>query len=174
MGKRSTKTDKNAYFLAREAMGYTRAEAADHMSTVSESKVEKIEYEDSVPQPEDVLEMAEAYHNPGLCNYYCSHECALGKQSVPEVKLSSLSEITLQTLATLNELEKKKDRMIEISADGQITEDEYEDFAIIQDGLQKISMGVESLKLWINKAIADGSIDQDKLNAVKEAMAKKN
>lgn len=173
MGKKSTKTDKNIYFQAREEAGFTRAEAADHMEAFSDSRIEKIEYGDMIPLPEDVLTMAKAYRRPDLCNYYCTHQCAIGKQSIPEVRLSSLSEITLQTLATLNELERKKDRMIEISADGQITEDEYADFAVIQEGLQKISMGVEALKLWVNKAIADGSIDQDKLNAVKESMKKK-
>ena len=95
------------------------------------------------------------------------YECTIGRQSIPEVKLHSLSEITLKTLASLNDLEKKKDRMIEITADGEITEDEYEDFARIQDQLQKISMGVEALKLWVNNAIANGRIDQNKLNKVR-------
>ena len=166
MGKKSTKTDKNIYFQIRDELNLTRAQAADLMETVSESRLEKIEYGDTDPQAEDILEMAQAYRRPDLINYYCAHECAIGRQSIPEVKLHSLSEITLKTLDSLNDLEKKKDRMIEI------TEDEYEDFARIQDQLQKISMGVEALKLWVNNAIANGRIDQNKLNKVRENLNK--
>lgn len=172
MGKKSTKTDKNIYFQIRDELNLTRAQAADLMKTVSESRLEKIEYGDTEPQAEDIIEMAQAYKRPDLINYYCAHECAIGRQSIPEVKLHSLSEITLKALASLNDLEKKKDRMIEITADGEITEDEYEDFARIQDQLQKISMGVEALKLWVNNAIANGRIDQNKLNKVRENLNK--
>ncbi len=110
MGKKSTKTDKNIYFQIRDELNLTRAQAADLMETVSESRLEKIEYGDTDPQAEDILEMAQAYRRPDLINYYCAHECAIGRQSIPEVKLHSLSEITLKTLDSLNDLEKKKAR----------------------------------------------------------------
>ena len=61
-------------------------------------------------------------------------------------------------------LDKEKERLIEISADGQITEDEYADFNKIKSELTKISSAVNSLQLWIDKTIADGKIDADRLN----------
>lgn len=103
MGKKSTKTDKNIYFQIRDELNLTRAQAADLMETVSESRLEKIEYGDTDPQAEDILEMAQAYRRPDLINYYCAHECAIGRQSIPEVKLHSLSEITLKTLTLYNQ-----------------------------------------------------------------------
>ena len=45
MGKQSTRENKTIYQLCREAAGRTRAEASDKMKAVSESKIEKIEYE---------------------------------------------------------------------------------------------------------------------------------
>lgn len=62
---------------------------------------------------------------------YCSYECPIGQEYVPEVKVKELSQIVLQVLATMNSLEKAKDRFIEITADGEISEDEFADFAKI-------------------------------------------
>ncbi len=93
--------------------------------------------------------MAEAYKNPRLCNYYCTHECRIGQDYIPEVQIKGLPEIALGILSSLNALDKCKERLIEITEDGQITSDEYTDFKKIQDQLEKISVTVESLKLWI-------------------------
>ena len=104
--------------------------------------------------------MADCYKNPSLCNYYCSHECPIGQEYVPEVKLKDLSQITLEMLASLNSLEKEKTRLIEITVDGIISEDEKEDFERIQNQLSQISLAVDSLQLWVQKAIVDGKICQ--------------
>ena len=45
MGKQSTRENKTIYQLCREAAGLTRAEASDKMKAVSDSKIEKFEYE---------------------------------------------------------------------------------------------------------------------------------
>jgi hypothetical protein len=106
------------------------------------------------------LAMAEGYKNPSLCNYYCSHECPIGQEYVPEVQFKELSQITLEMLASLNSLEKEKNRLIEITVDGQISDDEIKDFEKIQEQLSQISMAIDSLQLWVQKAIAEGRIDK--------------
>ena len=50
MGKQSTKENKTIYQLYREAAGLTRAEASDKMEAVSDSKIEKFEYETQEPR----------------------------------------------------------------------------------------------------------------------------
>ena len=45
MGKQSTRENKTIYQLCREAAGLTRAEASEKMDAVSDSKIEKFEYE---------------------------------------------------------------------------------------------------------------------------------
>ena len=67
MGKKSTKENKNVYQLAREAADMTREEAAEALEFVSESRIEKIEGEKSLPEPDEVLAMANAYKKPSLC-----------------------------------------------------------------------------------------------------------
>jgi hypothetical protein len=123
-------------------------------------------------QPEEVLAMAKAYKKPALCNYYCSHECPIGQEYVPEVKVKDLAQIVLQTLATMNSLEKAKDRFIEITADGQITEDEIDDFVRIEDGIKEIGVAADSLSLWMDNTIATGKIDREKLEEAREALQK--
>ena len=160
MGRKSTKQNKNIYQTSREEAGFTREGAAELLEFISSDRIEKIESERSLPHPDEILAMAKCYKNPSLCNYYCSHECPIGQEYVPEVKIKELSQITLEMLASLNSLEKEKNRLIEITVDGQISEDEIRDFEKIQEQLSQISMAIDSLQLWVQKAIADGRIDK--------------
>lgn len=172
MGKKSTRDNKSIYQTSREDAGMTREEASEAMGFVSDSRIEKFETGKSPVQPEEVLAMAKAYKKPSLCNYYCSHECPIGQEYVPEVKVKELSQIVLQMLATMNSLEKAKDRFIEITADGEISEDELADFAKIEQGVEQISMAADSLVLWVNNTIASGKIDEEKLEAARKALGK--
>lgn len=159
MGRKSTKENKNIYQTSREEAGFTREAAAELLEFISSDRIEKIESEKSLPHPDEILAMADCYKNPTLCNYYCSHECPIGQEYVPEVKLKDLSQITLEMLASLNSLEKEKTRLIEITVDGVISDDEKEDFERIQTQLSQISLAVDSLQLWVQKAIVDGKIN---------------
>lgn len=163
MGRKSTKENKNIYQISREELALTREAAADLLEFISADRIEKIESEKSAPHPEEILKMADAYKNPSLCNYYCSHECPIGQEYVPEVQAKDLSVITLEMLSTLNTLSMEKDRLIEIAVDGQITEDELPDFKKIQSDLNTMSQAIDSLKLWVNKTIAEGKIDKGSL-----------
>ena len=167
MGRASTKENKNRYQLVREELGLTREEAADLITGVSADRIEKIENERLEPQPYDILAMAQGYKRPSLCNYYCSHECPIGKQYVPEVQIKELSSIVLEMLASLNSVNKQKDRLIEITADGKISGDEIDDFIYIQEELERISITVETLQLWAEKMLANGVIDADAYNSRK-------
>ncbi len=168
MGKKSIKENKNIYFEAREEAGLTRAQASELIGTISESRLEKLETDKTALLPEDVVDMAEAYKKPELCNYYCTHECRIGKDRVPEVKNSSLSEIVLGMLAALNSLDAQKNRLIDITADGVISDDELPDFINIQKQLDQIDLTVESLKLWVASTIAEGKIDKEKIKNLKK------
>lgn len=168
MGKRSVKENKSIYQISREEAGMTREEASEAMEFVSDSRIEKYESGKSPVQPAEVIAMAKAYKNPSLCNYYCSHECPIGQEYVPEVKINDLAQIVLQMLSSMNALEKAKDRFIDISADGRISDDELADFARIEKGIREIGLAADSLELWVNNTIASGKIDEAKLDAARE------
>lgn len=166
MGKRSIKENKNIYQLSREAAGLTRDKAEELMEYVSAERIEKIESEKSLPHPDEVLKMAVAYKAPTLCNYFCTHECPIGEKYVDEVTMKDLSQITLETLAALNTLEKAKTRFIEITVDGEISDDELSDFLNIQKELNKISTTVDSLRLWVDQTVSEGKINIDLLKQI--------
>ena len=161
MGRASVKEKKNPYQVAREELRLTRAEAEALLEGVSEDRIEKIENERSLPQPEEVLLMAQKYKKPSLCNFYCSNECPIGRQYVPEIHVKELSAIVLEMLASLNSVSKTKDRLIEIAADGVISDDELDDFIHIQRELERISITVETLQLWAEKMLANGTINAE-------------
>ena len=118
-----------------------------------------------MPHPDEVLLMSDQYKQPDLCNYYCANQCPIGAQYVPEIKIKDLSQIVLETIASLNAMQKKKDRLIEITVDGEITDDELEDFVQIQQELEKISVAVETLQLWCERMLDTGAIDREQYEA---------
>ena len=93
MGRTSTKENKNSYQLAREELGLTREKASELLETIAPERIEKIENERTVPRPDEVLTMAEKYKRPALCNYYCSRQCPIGREYVPQVSVRELSAI---------------------------------------------------------------------------------
>ena len=160
MGRASTKENKSIYQVTREKLGLTREKASSLLKVISAERLEKIEnYKINIP-PEDVLTLAQCYNTPALCNYFCSHECPIGQKYVPEIEAKELSQIAIETLNALNKINREKDRLLEIVEDGEITPDEYEDFFLIKKTLDKISMSVDSLQLWVDQAIANGGIEQ--------------
>ena len=168
MGRASTKENKNKYQLAREELGLSREKASDLLEVIPPERIEKIENERSLPHPDEVLVMSQKYKKPSLCNYYCSNECPIGKEYVPEVQIKELSAIVIEMLASLNSVNKTKDRLIEIAADGVISDDEIDDFIHIQEELERISITVETLQLWAEKMLANGIIDADQYYARKK------
>ena len=160
MGKKSVKKNKNIYQICREGLELTREKASELLETISADRIEKIESGKSLPRPDEVIRMSDCYKMPNLCNQFCAKNCPIGQKYVPVISMKELSQITLEILASLN-------RLIEIVADGKIEEDEYPDFITIQDELEKISLSVEALQLWVEKAINENGIDPEKLKAAK-------
>lgn len=169
MGRSSTRENKTRYQLAREELGLSREKASELLETIAPERIEKIESERSLPRPDEVLIMAEKYKTPSLCNYFCARQCPIGQQYVPEIRNSELSDIVLKMLASLNAMDRKKERLIEIAADGTISKDEIDDFVRIQKELECISVTVETLQLWVEKMLAHGRIDTEAYNKESEA-----
>ena len=112
------------------------------MKAVSDSKIEKFEYETQEPTPYDIIQMADAYKRPDLCNYYCSHKCEIGHRYVPEVEVT----------------------------DCKISDDEMRDFAFISKKLDAISLAIDSLNLWVDKTASEQGLNLELLNAEKEKL----
>ena len=165
MPKVSSKENKNAYFRRREELKLTREQASELLETIPPERIEKIENERVEPHPDEIKLMAEKYKAPELCNYYCSNQCPIGQQYVPEVKIENLSQIVLSMVDSLNDVQDNQKRLIRITADGVIDDTEIDDFVDIQEKLEKISITVEALQLWSEQMLANGAIDKEKYQA---------
>ncbi len=155
----------------RKKHGLTRDDVCDKAMEmgmpIQPERLERIENGKYPINPEEVLLLARVYGEPALCNLYCSKECPIGEKYVPEVKVKDLAQIVLEMLSSLNSMKNSQERLIEITADGKIDDDEIKDFVFIQKELERISITVESLQLWVEQMLADNKINLDKYNEIK-------
>ena len=84
--------------------------------------------------------------------------------------MTDLSNIILETIASLNEINPLTDRLIQIARDGKISDDEIKDFAFISKKLDEISLAINSLNLWVDKTAGEQRLNLALLNAEKEKL----
>lgn len=163
---------KNIYKETRNSLGLSREEVSDisqetQFGPISCERLERIENDKFPIHPEEVMLLSKIYKTPSLCNHYCANECKIGKSYVPEIQVKDLEKIVLNMVASLNSMKKNQERLIEISANGTIENNELKDFISIQKELEKISVSVEALQLWTEQMLANGSINQEQYNSIK-------
>jgi hypothetical protein len=139
---------------------WSRERAADEIATVedgrfsylNEDRLVKIENETVKIQPEDVLALSIAYNKPELRNHYCCHQCPIGERDAPRIKFKdNIHEMLVNMTVTLESVNQRKMRLMEILADGQVDDSETNDLDKILEELKKISITVESIQLWCEK-----------------------
>ena len=87
----------------------------------------------------------------------------------PEIEVSELPDIILETIASLNEINPLTSRLIQIARDGKITDDEMHDFTLISKRLDEVSLAIDSLNLWVDKMVSENNIN---IELLKEERAK--
>ena len=161
------------YKRLRNELKMSRDEVCDYISDnelgyLAPERLERIENGKFSIHPEEVMLLSKVYKAPSVCNHYCSNECEIGKNYVPEVEVKDLEKIVLSMIASLNSMKKNQERLIEITADGIIQDSELRDFVSIQKELEKISLTVESLQLWTEQMIANGKINMKEYRRLTE------
>lgn len=153
------KTKENPFYIARlEASKYndklkSREGAAEalgiHPSTIANYELGTR----CTPQPDTVLMMADLYNAPELLYFFCSMECPIGHENMAEVKLQDIDRIAIKTLDSLKDTESIMHKLIEIVADGKITDDEEVTLQEILNYLERVVQTATELKLWAKKNI---------------------
>ena len=95
-------------------------------------------------------------------------KCEIGHRYVPEVEVTDLSNIILETIASLNEINPLTTRLIQIARDGKISDDEIRDFAFISNKLDEISLAIDSLNLWVDKTAGEQGLNIELFREEKE------
>lgn len=162
----------SVYKEMRKSLGLTRADVCERAILLGKplqpERLERIENNKFPITPEEVLILSEIYNEPTLWNCYCTRECPIGKDYVRPIQVKDLAQIVLEMLSSLNSVKKSRERLIEITADGVISDDELKDFIFIQNELSHISDTVQTLQAWVDKMLADGKINLQKYNELKK------
>lgn len=165
MGRDAIKAGENPCFQCRkEAAKYNdklnSREGAAEMLGVSVSSLADYELGITKVIPVDkVVLMAELYNAPELKAWYCTTECPIGRSfPMPSANISTVERTTMRLLKQLrqDEVQDIKDTLIEITADGVISEDEKVDLAEIPEYLDELIKAAGELRLIGSKVLNGG------------------
>ncbi|WP_278941167.1 XRE family transcriptional regulator [Anaerotruncus colihominis] len=171
MGREATKAAGNPWYEARKkAADYddrlgSREGAAERLG-MSVSSVADAELGLSKCMPVDkAVLMADLYNAPQLLNYYCLHECPIGCRQSLSDKVLGIERVTVKLLKSLKieDLDEIKDKLVDIAADGLISEDEKPEMREILDYLDELSKTISELKtigsMALNGGKGDGEVE---------------
>lgn len=156
MGTNPTKAADNIYCKCRkEAAKYNdklnSREGAAELLGISASTLADYELGITKIIPADaILRMADLYNAPELRNHYCKYSCPLG-QDVPLVDTESLDIIAVRALASLKKVQESKENLLDVVADGVISEDEKPILQDILSNLDELTAVSQNLKVWVQK-----------------------
>ena len=94
--------------------------------------------------------------------WYCSSECLIGKSlEMPSPEIASVERTTMKLLKQLRQgdIEQVKEKLIDITADGIISKDEWADLTEILDYLDGLIRAARELKLIGSKLLNGGTDD---------------
>lgn len=136
---------QNIYKNARKSAGFTQ-EKASQLLNVSVDSLR--DYEQSQrPVPSDVASaMCDVYQAPYLAVQHLRLTSELGKRVVPEIQLKDLPEAVLGVLAAVQRFCAKRDAMVEIAADGQITESEQAEWDEIMCLANNLNVAMNNMR----------------------------
>lgn len=161
MGNGYMKDNENIYFHARkEAAKYndrlSSRDGAAYELGVSTSTLADYELGNTKVVPVDkVVLMADLYGCPELKNEYCKKECPIGKCMPLATQIMGIEGSALRFIKELNpdRLKEMKESLINIAADGVISEEEKPELEKILNNLNDISLVISELKLIGEKAL---------------------
>ena len=150
MPKFATKAADNMFCQAR----YEAAKFNERLSSREGAAEElgRIELGSVTPYPEEVLLMADIYRAPELKGNYCREMCPLGK-GMPKIENQDIDRIALRALCSFRKINEAKELLLDITADGVITEDEKPDLEKIINTLNEVNEVTQNLKNWIEKSL---------------------
>lgn len=161
MGTACMKGNKNVYFHARKkASEYnerlsSREGAAEALgisiSTLADYELGITKF---VPVDKVVL-MADLYNCPELKTGYCKYECPIGKNIPLATSVRGIEGIALRLVKELdfNNIKDIENDLINIAADGVISEDEKPLLKMIIKKLDEVMIAISELKLAGEKVL---------------------
>lgn len=157
MGQNPTKAANNIYCQKRKEAAkfddrFNSREKASELLGVSPSTLADYELDNIKVVPVDVIRrMADIYKAPELMTYYCHKVCPLGDRCMPDVELKTLDRAALQFLAAIRSGDSAGTQLLDILADGKVTEDEMPQLKECLEPLDQIMLTISELRLRVKK-----------------------
>ncbi|MDE7000916.1 MAG: helix-turn-helix domain-containing protein [Lachnospiraceae bacterium] len=161
MGKDPINENTNVYFQARKKAAiynerlYSREGAAELLG-ISVSTLADYELGNTKVVPVDkVVLMAELYNCPELKTSYCKNECPIGKTMPLATRITSIEGMALRMVRELDldEIKQMKKSLIDIAADGIISEEEKPELRNIMIKLNELSVVISEIRLIGEKVL---------------------
>jgi hypothetical protein len=92
--------------------------------------------------------MADLYKAPHLLNWYCLNECPIGCRLPLSDEVLGIDRVTVKMLKNLrvDDIKDVKEKLIDIAADGVISDDEKPDFREVLGYLDELARTISELK----------------------------
>lgn len=163
MGRGPINENNNVYFKARkEAATYNEKlfsrEGASELLGISVSTLADYELGNTKVVPVDkVVLMADLYGCPELKAGYCKHECPIGRTMPLATKISGIEGVALRLIREFDaeKIKEMESALIDIVADGVITEDEKVVMEGILKRLDDLAVVISEMKLVGEKALKE-------------------
>ena len=155
MSKFATKAAANMFCQAR----YEAAKSNERLSSregaaeeigIDRTRLARIELGSTIPYQEEVLLMADCYKAPELKGNYCREMCPLGK-NMPKIENAGLDRISLRMLSSLKKINEAKESLLDITADGVVSEEEKPELKKIIQTLDEVNEITQNLKNWVER-----------------------
>ncbi len=118
-----------------------------HPSTIATYELDTVKN----PSVDMVVLMADTYNAAELENFFCTHECPIGRKNMDKLELHGIDRLTIKTLNVLKDFDEIENSILEITEDGIIDNAEKPRFLEILDRLRKISVVAQEFELWAKK-----------------------
>ena len=160
MGRKASKAVGNIYYMARmqaaEHNGsYSSREKAALQLRIERSRLARIELDKIEPYAEELLIMSMAYNAPYLCLDFCNNTCPIGMERAlgknrKIISNDSLERLSLRFLSSVQSIDDISKKLVNISKDGKVTEEEYESFHMVLRAMDDLSENIRNIKAYIN------------------------
>ena len=132
---------------ARNATGLSREEAA-HRLYIGTRTLADYECHKTIAPPDVVMRMAEVYTEPALPADYCAKVCPIGQVLAHSLDRPAFAVTVLRVLKEFADVERLRDRLIRIAADGELKQHEVDEFEGILKEAVELEKRIGELKIF--------------------------
>jgi len=132
---------------ARNNAGLSREEAA-HRLYVGSRTLADYESGRTIAPPDVIMKMAEVYQEPMLPADYCAKVCPIGQVLAHSIDRSEFAVTVLRVLKEFADVERLRDNLVNIAADGKLHDHEVDEFEVILKEMVELEKCISELKFF--------------------------